>query len=66
MGPRCVGCAEMGGGAHASPAAGAFGGAPHGAAILLRGMPTWAGENMRNPAAGAFGRAPYGAAVLVR
>ncbi len=37
----------MGRGRHANPAAGAFGGAPYGAAILVRGVPKWGGAAMR-------------------
>ena len=41
------GCAEMGRGRHANPATGAFGGAPYGATILVRGVPKWCGPRMR-------------------
>eukprot|EP00959_Pyramimonas_sp_CCMP1952_P238923 4992908-Pyramimonas_sp.AAC.1 len=37
----------MGGGTHADPVAGAFGGALFWATILVRGVPKWAGGRMR-------------------
>ena len=37
----------MGRGRHANPATGAFGGAPCGATILVRGVPKWGGAAMR-------------------
>eukprot|EP00959_Pyramimonas_sp_CCMP1952_P421840 8837538-Pyramimonas_sp.AAC.2 len=43
---------------HADAAAGALGGAPHGAAKRVRGMPTWVRVSHADAAAGAFGGAP--------
>ena len=49
---------------HANAATGAFGGAPHGATILVRAKSVrW---RHANPATGAFGGAPYGATKRVR
>ena len=57
---------------HADPPAGAFGGAPYGAAIIVRGMPNpcegcaeMGVEPHAGAATGAFGGASYGATKRV-
>ena len=56
----------MGAVTHATPAAGAIGGAPHGATILVMGCARMDAVTHATPAAGAFCGAPHGAAVLAR
>ena len=58
------GCAAIARGRYANPTAGAFGGAPYGATILVRGVPKWPEAAMRTLPLGAFGGAPYGATIL--
>eukprot|EP00959_Pyramimonas_sp_CCMP1952_P144260 3020117-Pyramimonas_sp.AAC.1 len=41
------GCADMARGRRANPAIGAFGGAPYGATIFMRGVPKWPEAAMR-------------------
>eukprot|EP00959_Pyramimonas_sp_CCMP1952_P432671 9061005-Pyramimonas_sp.AAC.1 len=56
-------------GRHAIPAAGAFGGVPYGATILVRGVPKWPRGRSRHsalqrPAAGAALRSPDDEGIL--
>ena len=60
------GCAEIGVEPHANAATGAFGGAPYGATILVRGVPKWVRRRYASAATGAFSGDPYGATFLVR
>ena len=53
-------CAEMARGRHANSATGAFGGAPYGATILVRGVPKWGGAPMRTLPLGPSVELPMG------
>ena len=58
----CEGCAEMWvRRAHAGPATGAFGVAPHGSTKLVRGVPKWVWGAHAGGGTWAFGGAPHGA-----
>ena len=51
----------MGAVRHASATIGAFGGAPYGATMRVKGVPTRVRVRHASAATGAFGGAPYGA-----
>ena len=57
---------EVGDRWRADVAPGAFGGAPYGATILVRGVPEWVIRAHVDAATWAFGGAPYVATILVR
>ena len=62
----CEGCAKIGGGTHADPPPGAFGGAPYGATHRVRCVPEWARSPMRTLPLGPLVELPRGGTKRVR
>ena len=54
----------MGAVTNVNPATGAFGGAPHGATILMRGAPEWGGAAMRTLPLGPSVELPMGSRTV--